>query len=50
MLSFVFALIALPVRAARQRSVKRGLRWTVSRVALFQLFYLFNLYFLQGRL
>jgi len=50
LLSFIFATIALPVRASRKRDPEDGLKKTIRWMITFNVFYLFNLYFLQGRL
>ena len=50
LLSIVFAMVALPARAAREKDARKGLRKALLYLALFNLFYLFNLMFLYGRL
>ena len=49
LLSILFMSIALPARAAREKSAKKGLRKTLLYMFLFNLFYLFSLIFLYGR-
>jgi predicted secreted protein len=50
LLSIIFATIALPARAARMKNPRLGLRKTVISLILFNLFYVFGLVFLYGRL
>ena len=50
LLSVIFATIALPVRAARDKNPKRGLERALGQIALVNVFYLCNLYYLQSRL
>jgi hypothetical protein len=50
LLSFVFATVAIPVIASRDKNPKRGLRRALKGVILFNLFYLFNLYYIQARM
>jgi hypothetical protein len=50
LLSILIASIALPARAARERNSKRGLRKTILYMILFNVFYLFSLLFLYGRI
>jgi hypothetical protein len=49
LLSFIFATIALPVRASRDPNPERGLKNALKWVIYFNLFYLFNLYYIQAR-
>lgn len=50
LLSFVFATVAIPVRASADKNPKRGFRRAMKGMVLFNLFYLFNLYYLQAHL
>jgi len=50
LLSIIFATVALPARAARMKNPRLGLRKTLISLALFNLFYVFGLIFLYGRL
>lgn len=50
LLSILIASIALPARAAREKNPRRGLRKTIVYVLLFNVFYLFSLLFLYGRI
>ncbi len=50
LLSIMIATVALPARAARQKSPKRGLRKVVVQIAVFNALYLFGLLFIYGRL
>jgi hypothetical protein len=50
LLSILIATIALPARAAREKNARRGLKKAVIYMMLFNLFYLFALRFLYGRL
>ncbi len=49
LLSFVFATVAIPVRMSRDKNPKRGLKRALKGIVLFNLFYCFNLYYLQAR-
>ena len=49
LLSVVLAMVAIPARAARDSSPRRGLRRLLMYTLLFNAFYLFNLLFLYGR-
>jgi hypothetical protein len=50
LLSILIATIALPARAASRPNPKKGLKKALVYMALFNLFYLFGLVFLYGRL
>ena len=50
LLSIIFATIAIPARAARAKNPRLGLRKTLIGLAVFNLFYLFGLVFLYGRI
>jgi hypothetical protein len=50
LLSFVFATVAIPVMATRNKNPKKGLKAALRGILYFNLFYLFNLYYLQARL
>lgn len=50
LLSFVFATVAIPVRMSADKDPKRGLRKAMKWMIYFNLFYLFNLYYLQAHL
>ncbi len=50
LLSFMIATMALPARAAREKSPKKGLRRAMISMAVFNAFYLFALLFIYGRL
>jgi hypothetical protein len=50
LLSFIFATIALPVRASRGKDPEKGLKTTIRWMVAFNLFYLVNLYYLQARM
>jgi hypothetical protein len=50
LLSVIFATIALPARAARLKNPKVGLKKTLVWLAVFNLFYVFALVYLFGRL
>jgi len=49
-LSIIFATIAIPAIAARQKDPAKGLRKVVINMLLFELFYVFAIRFLHGRL
>jgi hypothetical protein len=50
LLSIIFAAIAIPVRAARAKNARQGFRKVVWQTLLFNLFYVFVLVVLWGRL
>jgi hypothetical protein len=50
LLSIIFATIALPARAARLKNPKLGLKKTVTWLIAFNLFYVFALMYIFGRL
>jgi hypothetical protein len=50
LLSILIASIALPAKAARERNPRKGLRKTILYMLLFNVFYLFGLLFLYGRI
>lgn len=50
LLSFVFATVVIPVRAAKRKNPKKALKRALIQLALFNGFYMFNLYYLQSRL
>jgi len=50
LLSILIASIALPAKAAREKNPRKGLRKTIVYVLLFNVFYLFGLMFLYGRI
>jgi hypothetical protein len=50
LLSVLIASIALPTIAAREKNAKRGLRKAIIYMLLFNVFYLFGLIFLYGRI
>jgi hypothetical protein len=50
LLSEVIALIAIPVLAARNRSARRGLQWTILLFVLYSFFYVVLLRFVYPRL
>jgi hypothetical protein len=50
LLSIIFATIALPARAARRANPRRAVRKTMRDLVLFNLFYLFGVVYLYGRL
>lgn len=47
LLSVIFATVAIPVRAARDPRPKRGLKQALKQIALFNLFYLFGIYYVE---
>jgi hypothetical protein len=49
LLSFFFATIAIPVRASAHKNPRIGFKRALIGIALFNLFYMFNLYFIQRR-
>ena len=49
LLSIVIATIALPARPSREPNSKNGLRKVIIWMLLFELFYVFALLFLVGR-
>jgi uncharacterized membrane protein YwaF len=50
LLSTVIAMIAIPVVAAKARSGRRGLQWTLIGIVVFNLLYLFTIRFIYPRL
>jgi predicted membrane-bound dolichyl-phosphate-mannose-protein mannosyltransferase len=50
LLSVIIAMIAIPVLAARAKSARRGLQWTIVGIVLFNLFYLFAIRFIYPHL
>lgn len=50
LLSIIFAIVAIPVQAAKHPNPQRGLKRALWQMMLFNAFYLFNLYYLQRRL
>ena len=50
LLSIVIATIALPARAARESSPRKGLRKVIIWMLVFEVFYVLALIFLFGRL
>jgi hypothetical protein len=48
--SILIATVAIPMRAAKQRSAQRGLQKTIVGFALFNLFYVFALIYLYPRI
>lgn len=50
LLSILIATIALPARAAREKNSRKGLRKAILYMLLFNVFYLFGLLFLYGRI
>jgi hypothetical protein len=49
LISFIFATIAIPARAARDANARKGLRKAIIQTLCFQAFYAFALIFLWGR-
>jgi len=49
-MSVIIASIVIPARAARMKSPQAGLKKVVKQITLFNLFYLFLLVFVVGRL
>jgi hypothetical protein len=49
LLSVIIASIVIPVRAARIKNPRAGLRSALKRAALFNAFYLFLLLYMWGR-
>jgi hypothetical protein len=49
LLSIIIAMIAIPVRAARERDPRKGLRKTIIQMLLYEAFYLLALRYLYGR-
>jgi hypothetical protein len=49
LLSLLVATIALPVRAAREKNPRKGLRRAIVSVAVFNAIYLLLLIFVYGR-
>lgn len=50
LLSIIFATIAIPAHAAKHRNPRLGLKRALWHMVLFDVFYLFNLFYLQRRL
>lgn len=50
LLSIIIAAIVIPVRAARAKNARQGFRKVIWQTLLFNLFYVFVLVFLWGRL
>ena len=50
LLSIIFATISLPSRAARLKNARVGFKKTVTWLAIFNVFYVFALVYLIGRL
>lgn len=50
LMSVIIASIVIPARAARMKSPQAGLKKVVKQITLFNLFYLFLLVFVVGRL
>ncbi len=48
-LSIIFATIAIPAHAARQKDPGKGLKKMVMNMLLFEAFYVFAMRFLHGR-
>lgn len=50
LMSILFSMIIIPTRvASREKNAAKGLRTTIKQALLFNLFYLFVLLFLYGR-
>lgn len=49
LISIIFATIAIPARAAREASPRKGLKKAIVQTLIFQAFYAFALIFLWGR-
>lgn len=49
-MSVIFAMVAIPVIAAREKNPQKGLRKVITHMVYFNLFYLFFLLFGFGRL
>lgn len=50
LLSVIFATVAIPVRAARLKNPRLGLRKALLWLALFNVFYVFSLVYIYHRL
>lgn len=50
LLSIMIGAIAIPVRAAKVKDPRRGLKKALTQVAIFNLMYLFFLLYLYGRI
>ncbi len=50
LISILIAPIVLPARAATAKNARAGLKKTLVQMAIFNVFYLFSLLFLYGRL
>ncbi len=50
LLSIIVATIAIPARAARQKAPRQALRKAIRNLLVFNLFYLFGVVYLYGRL
>jgi hypothetical protein len=50
LLSIIIATIALPVRAAKSKQPRAGLKKALLQMAIFNVFYLGGLLYLYGRL
>jgi hypothetical protein len=49
LISMIFATIAIPARAARQKNPGKGLKAAIIQTLIFDVFYAFALVFLWGR-
>jgi hypothetical protein len=49
LISVIFATIAIPARAARDASPRRGLKRAITQTLFFHAFYAFALIYLWGR-
>jgi len=50
LMSVIFASIIIPARAARMKNPEAGLKKTLVQVAIYNLFYVFLLLYVVGRL
>jgi hypothetical protein len=50
LLSVIIASIVIPIRATRVKNARQGLKRALIQMAIFDLFYLFLLIFVWGRL
>ena len=50
LLSVIIAMFAIPMITARMKSGRRGLRWTIILIVIFNLVYLFAVRFIYPRL
>jgi predicted membrane-bound dolichyl-phosphate-mannose-protein mannosyltransferase len=50
LMSAIIAMIAIPLVASRAKSSRRGLRWTVVAILLFNLFYVFAVRYIYPKL